>query len=166
MLPRDHFVSRILIQDNVGNTGKTFLAKYLGTFHNAVVFTNTTERDITCAYNKEPYVISDLARQWQDRSISYACMENLKNGIVFQNKYESCVKKFTPPSVIVFSNSLPTKHMLSLDRWKVVSLTRKDNEIHIQRLNCFNEDTFCNNNEHICNNKNIASSQSNNRFDK
>lgn len=109
--------------DNVGNTGKSFMARYLVAFHGAVIFSNGKCADIAHAYNNEPIVIFDLARTQEEKlDAVYLCMENFKNGRIFSPKYDSRFKVFATPHVIVFANFGPDKSKLSADRWKIQEL--------------------------------------------
>jgi hypothetical protein len=143
------------LHDQAGNSGKTFLSKYMHRHEQATIFTNTVERDVAHAYNKEPIVIFDIARSAEGKDLSFSLIEHLKNGCLFSNKYDSQVKQFSPPpAILVLSNSLPMKSKLSVDRWNVFSLsTYIDNIEFLQRLDCYNKHTDCTNNLHFCNNK-------------
>jgi len=140
----------IWLSDVVGNSGKSYLAKYLTLNHGAIVFNHTIENAVSFAYNEEPLVIFDFTRSTHLDQISYNCIEQLKNGNLFSTKYESRVKLFQPPTVVCFSNTLPPKNKLSLDRWIVFDLSDKE---ELVRLTCFNTTTPCTDNTHICNNK-------------
>ena len=58
----------------------------------------------------------DLARDKVDY-ISYGLLEVIKNGKVFSTKYESCLKEFKPPSMVVVINQCPAMDKLSADRY-------------------------------------------------
>jgi len=67
--------------DEVGNTGKSYMASYLRVHHNAIVFTNGKLADIACSYNMQPIVIFDLSRTLVDKiDHIYSCIEHFKNG--------------------------------------------------------------------------------------
>ena len=56
-------------------------------------------------------------------SISYSSLESIKNGMVCNTKYETGVKVFNSPHVIIFANFPPDKpELLSDDRWNVVNI--------------------------------------------
>lgn len=107
------------IWDSAGNTGKSFMAKYLMVRHDATIFTNGKIADIAFAYNFEPVVIFDLARTQADKiDHIYQVAESFKNGVLFSSKYESGKKVFCPPHVVVFANFPPEAGKLSADRLK------------------------------------------------
>lgn len=72
---------------------------------------------------REPSVlIWDLPRVRQGY-IDYAGLEEVKNGVFFNGKYESgMVLMQNTPHVIVFANFAPELDKLSADRWEVVDL--------------------------------------------
>jgi len=109
--------------DSAGNTGKSFMARYLVAFHGAVIYSNGKVADIAHAYNNEPVVIFDLARTQEDKlDAVYLAMENFKNGRIFSPKYDSRFKVFAVPHVMVFANFAPDQSKLSADRWKIHEL--------------------------------------------
>lgn len=107
--------------DTVGNTGKSWIADYIRTNKNGIKFENGKSADIAYIYRNEPIVMFDLSRS-QEQFFNYSIIENFKNGYLYSPKYESCIKNFTKPHVIVFSNFDPDRSKLSADRWDVVRL--------------------------------------------
>jgi len=64
-------------------------------------------------------VIWDLPRSAMG-NISYATLEAVKNGMVCNTKYETGVKIFNSPHIIVFANFPPdSPAQLSEDRWVI-----------------------------------------------
>ena len=117
--------------ESVGNVGKSAFVKYMVVKHKALfcdggkksdlinlVF-NTNMDDVKC-------VIWDLPRSTKG-NISYATLECVKNGMVCNTKYETGVKVFNPPHVIVFANFPPDDvKQLSEDRWEIQELPSRD----------------------------------------
>ena len=113
--------------DHRGNTGKSYFSDYLMATANATVFTSGKMADIALAYKNEPIVVFDLTRTQADKMDHvYALIEGFKNGRLFSPKYESQVKIFKPPHVIVFANFVPDQqdryNKLSEDRWVIHEL--------------------------------------------
>ena len=77
--------------------------------------------DIKYAYEGERVVLFDLTRSQQEH-FNYEVMESVKNGTMFSGKYESKVKVYASPHVVVFANWLPDYSKLSMDRWDVWDL--------------------------------------------
>ena len=113
--------------NEVSNTGKSYMASYLRVHHGAIVYTNSKITDIACACNMEPIVIFDLSRTQADKIDHICtCIEHFKNSSIFSAKYNSHMKLFVPPHVIIFANLVPhadsRKAVLSQDRWMVINL--------------------------------------------
>lgn len=105
--------------DAVGGSGKSAFAGGLG--RRAYVITGGRHGDIFYAYNREPVVIFDLCRDFEDR-VPYSLMEHFKNGYFLNTKYESRPIRFPPPHVVVFANFLPDQSRLSHDRWNIITI--------------------------------------------
>lgn len=106
--------------DVAGGVGKSFLVDFIVSFHDGVCFTSGKMADIAHAYNYQRVVIFDLSRTQEDKlDAVYSLLEQFKNGRIFSPKYESHVKVFDVPHVLVFANFEPDKTKLSADRWKV-----------------------------------------------
>jgi len=104
--------------DHVGNTGKSFFAKYLRVVFYAFQCESADHRDVAHAYKGESIVVFDYART-SDVHKCYATLEKLKDGAIFSPKYDSQMKCFVPPHVVVFANYPPMMDKLSLDRWRI-----------------------------------------------
>ena len=104
--------------DERGNSGKTFLSKYLISKKGAVRFENGRSCDIKFAYKGEKIVLFDLSRSQEER-FNYEVLESLKNGVMFSSKYASSMRVFCVPHVVVFCNWAPNCEKLSQDRWDV-----------------------------------------------
>ena len=63
----------------------------------------------------------DLARDSHDY-VNYGALEQLKNGLVYNTKYESGMRMFDTPHVVVFSNFPPDETKISPDRVKLTTL--------------------------------------------
>lgn len=109
------------VYDEHGGKGKTYLARYLIDKYDAFYSNGGKTGDIAYAYNYENIVIFDFTRDTENY-VNYQCMEALKNGMISCNKYESTVKKFDTPHVIVFANFLPADGKLSKDRLVILEL--------------------------------------------
>lgn len=110
------------IVDETGGQGKTYLSKYLIAEHDAFYTTGGKGADIVHAYNNQRVIIFDFSRD-KDGFVSYAVIEQLKNGLVFSGKYNSAFKvRPHQAHVIVFSNFEPDQSKLSRDRWKITRL--------------------------------------------
>jgi hypothetical protein len=117
----------IWFTDVIGNTGKTWMSRYLlATLReNCIRLENSKSDNIKYAYNGERVVIFDYSRSQADH-VNYEVIESVKNGIMFSGKYESCSKTFDIPHVVIFANFEPDLTKLSADRWDVRHFTEED----------------------------------------
>lgn len=114
------------VYDFAGNTGKSFFLSYMCANYGAISFSPARVVDLAFAYDMQKIVLFDLARTTapsEDKAHAldslYSFIEMLKNGRIFSSKYESVVKSFTPPHVMVVANFPPDRSKLSDDRWRI-----------------------------------------------
>ncbi len=80
---------------------------------------------------RQPFIVLfDLPRSMGSK-ISYVAMENIKNGCIFNAKYESGMLLFNSPHMIVMANVPPDTHMMSPDRWVIKCLDYEEDLAHI-----------------------------------
>nr|WAE42152.1 MAG: replication associated protein [Cressdnaviricota sp.] len=108
--------------DPVGGAGKTQFCKYMAVKHGATVLNNAGTADLAHAIPAAPkIVILNLERTVEGR-VNYGMLERCKDGMLFSAKYESRMKLFNSPHVVVFANFGPDRFAMSADRWCVVEL--------------------------------------------
>lgn len=107
--------------DSCGNHGKTYLATHLVDTMGAFYSNGGKAVDLTYAYDGQPVVIFDYVRDSKDY-VNYGVIEQLKNGILMSTKYESGMKRFSKPHVVVFANFRPELSKMSADRWEIIEL--------------------------------------------
>lgn len=110
----------IWVYDPLGNKGKTVLCKHLCCNNNFLRLTNGKTNDISYVW-KGQHIVFDFSRS-QEEVINYGVLEDLKNGMITSYKYESCVKHYEVPHVLVMSNFLPNVKKMSLDRWLIYQI--------------------------------------------
>lgn len=117
------------IVDKKGNSGKSFLVKYLAIKYD-VIIANGKGNDVLHAIAKYdekiglsrlPVIICDLPRHNADY-INYGTIEMIKNGLVYSGKYEGAQLLFDIPHVFVFANSFPEEGKWSIDRYNVIDI--------------------------------------------
>lgn len=122
----------IWVYENVGKVGKTSLARYMMWNYDSLYITEGKKTDIiNIVYNyvlvKElNVVILDIPRE-NNNNCSYKSLEEIKNGIICNTKYETGSKLINPPHIVVFSNFPPQYEKFSSDRWKVFEIV--DNKL-------------------------------------
>nr|WAE42505.1 MAG: replication associated protein [Cressdnaviricota sp.] len=113
--------------EDTGNFGKSAFCKYMIVKHKALFCSGGKHSDIiNLVFNQNMddtrIVIFDIPRAHKG-AISYSALESIKNGMVCNTKYETGVKVFNSPHIIIFANFEPNKpDELSLDRWNIVNL--------------------------------------------
>lgn len=118
--------------DPVGNTGKTWLARYLlanklaymvkqcgGSYHFATVMANA----IASGWDQR-CIVFDLPRSAEEHAI-YSSIEEVKDGVVTALKYQGGTLLFNQPHVLVFANFRPKLSAISLDRWQIHEICHK-----------------------------------------
>lgn len=107
--------------DEYGNSGKSFISKYLQLTRDTYYITGGKQNDILYGYEGQQLVIIDLARTYADNlEHIYTIIENLKNGQYLSTKYETKQKLFEIPYIMVMANFKPDKTRLSNDRWDII----------------------------------------------
>lgn len=113
-----------------GGVGKSTFCKYLCHKHKAVYIDEGKKSDlINIIYNIETInsksiIAIDIPRD-NGNSVSYKAIEQIKNGMICNTKYETGMKLFNSPHLIIFSNCYPEKEKLSKDRWMIGRITDK-----------------------------------------
>lgn len=110
------------VYDEEGCKGKTQFCKFMAVHHGATVLGNGALKDIAYALPDNPtIVLFNLTRCVEDH-INYTAIEAIKDGMILSSKYESKMKLFNSPHVMIFSNTEPQYEAMSKDRWKVIKL--------------------------------------------
>lgn len=111
--------------DKEGNSGKTWLSRYLLLERSDVIrFENGRSADVKFAYRGQRIVIFDYSRSVEGH-LNYEVIESIKNGLIFNSKYESRSLVYAIPHVVVFANFEPDKDKLSADRWDIRFINNK-----------------------------------------
>lgn len=127
------------ICDRKGNCGKTTLAKHLCLTRSDVIYLSGKCADMKYAVWKWlqkkqlSVAILDFTRS-QENYISYQGIEEIKNGIFFNTKYESEMCVYNSPHVLIFANFMPDMDALSLDRWRIYELNDDTNTLDTDGL--------------------------------
>jgi len=96
------------VYDSEGNSGKSYISKYLQLTRDTYYITGGKQNDILYGYEGQQTVIIDLARTYADNlEHIYTIIENLKNGQYLSTKYETRQKLFETPHIMVMANFKP-----------------------------------------------------------
>lgn len=58
--------------------------------------------------------------------VSYSAIEEIKNGMFFNGKFESSMVMFNTPHIVIFANFLPDTSKLSKDRWVIENISNTE----------------------------------------
>lgn len=117
--------------EDQGNTGKSWMTKYLAAMHDACIMTVGKKADMAYLYSKNPskIVVFDLSRttapgEGREHFLdgAYSLAEDLKNGMITSYKYDSSNVLTTGCHVIFFANFEPDMTKWSIDRYFITRL--------------------------------------------
>jgi len=101
-----------------GGLGKSTFVKHMVDYEDVAFINKGKYGDmINQIYNYEDVpeiVMIDIPRSMT--KISYSALEDIKNGLIANSKYETGFKRFNPPHIIVFCNFAPEYDAFSDDR--------------------------------------------------
>lgn len=111
----------IFIVDVIGNSGKSWFCDYVQELKsNVQIITPGKKTDMALAFCTTTEILFlDAPRSKQSEYIQYDFLEDIKNGRIFSSKYNSKMKYFPSPHVIVMMNENPDMTKLSEDRYDV-----------------------------------------------
>lgn len=115
----------IFVVDEIGNSGKSWFAHFHTSKNKNIsqVLLPGKKSDMAFVLKANlKYLFLDAPRSKQGEYIQYDFLEDLKNGYVFSNKYESRIKTYEPMHVIVNMNEKPDMSKLSEDRYDIINI--------------------------------------------
>lgn len=91
--------------------------------------TGGNNANLCCAFikGKFDYAVFDMARCTDLNKVSWKFIECLKDGWLLSEKYNSCMRIFNPPKIIMFSNECPPKDVFTHDRYDMYTI--QDNKL-------------------------------------
>lgn len=112
-----------------GDEGKSLFAEYMEFIDEAfeVPPFSCMEDIMQCVMGVPPsktYLI-DLPRALPKNRMAsfFAGIESLKNGVMYDKRYHFKKRRIDRPCIVVFSNKEPNKYYLSLDRWRLWTIS-------------------------------------------
>lgn len=114
--------------DKIGKTGKTWLCQYIAHMMKGFYVSSGKMSDIAHAWGLQKTVVFNLTRE-KEQTVNYGGMEAFKDGAFFSPKYDSKTK-IIPGfcRVLVAANWEPQYRLMSVDRWMVVEISKKDDQ--------------------------------------
>lgn len=118
------------VYDPKGNSGKSFLTKYIALTENCVIADGKKENvfnQLNEMCNEQDLevtiIVLDIPRHnQQEYELNYGMLEALKDGVIYSGKYKGGKVFLDEPHVIVFSNSEPLYEKFTPDRWNVIKI--------------------------------------------
>lgn len=111
--------------DPAGNHGKTWLSIHLWERGMALVVprASCTAHDLSAyvcsSYRGEEFIIIDIPRAGKVGTSLYEAMEEIKDGLVFDHRYQGRCRNIRGAKLIVFTNTKLDTEKLSKDRWRL-----------------------------------------------
>jgi len=119
-----------------GGWGKSLLATYMVDNMNGIMVSGA-KKDVLFGVSqmvekgRDPeLVVVDIPRVNKD-AVSVQAIEMIKNGMFYNEKYESGMCRFPRPHIVCFSNHPPPLQKMSRDRWVVVKLDWTDTWVEV-----------------------------------
>lgn len=113
----------IFIIDRTGNTGKSWFSKYYSQLmpDKCQILYPGKKADMAYMIDVTRSIFFlDCPRSKQNEFLQYDIMEEIKNRMVFNTKYESYMKFLKKNHLVVFMNENPDESKLSADRYKII----------------------------------------------
>lgn len=115
--------------DDLGNTGKFYLIRYLASNYDAVIFSGGKNDRIQHQYEGEKTVVFDFPRALHSTDkdfVSYMAIEAIKNGMTSRMYGERTLFVSQILHVVCFFNFDPDLIKFSQDRWDITYLIAAD----------------------------------------
>lgn len=119
------------IWSDEGGVGKTSTCAYIEHNYDGVCIVNGKGADIKnqvinfLEENSLDVLIINVPR-CNENHVSYAAIEEIKDGLIYSGKYEGGFANIEHPHVIVISNFYPETYKLSEDRWNIIELKKSE----------------------------------------
>ena len=119
----DRWVNHIF--DPLGNSGKSVFCEYLSYLklsHELPMLKDMQDlMGFAFSFSTKPAYVIDMPRGLDKRKLAefYSGIECLKNGFIFDKRYQGRMKRFDRPQICTFGNAWPDVRLLSQDRWKL-----------------------------------------------
>lgn len=121
LIPPEYFSRKIIwYYDNSGSMGKSEFCRRMGILHKASLVTGKQNgKDVAFYIGEDPKIILFDLERGDSCRFDYHMIQYLKNGQIFSPKYESGVKFFNKPHIVIFSNEMPDIDALTHDKWDI-----------------------------------------------
>lgn len=115
----------LVVQDEIGGAGKTTLAKWMVANHKATYVPPMQDGQdfmaMVMAKPEDNCYIFDIPRSEsiKQKKGLWSAVEQVKNGYLYDKRYQWREKWIDPPKIVVFTNDTVPQDALSIDRWDI-----------------------------------------------
>lgn len=112
------------IWEPIGEVGKSAYCKYLCVKYNSIYLSTGKRTDLlnliynVKIINSKKIFCVNIPRN-EGNKVSYTVLEEIKDGLVCNTKYETGFKAFNSPHLVVFANYPPVRKAVTTKRWKI-----------------------------------------------
>lgn len=123
-----------------GNNGKSWLAKHLVAKYNYAYVPAMPDFEdymfMAMAHPNAKGFVFDVPRAdtLKAKKAMWMAMETIKNGYLYDKRYEFKERWIEPPKMLVFANEEPPREVLTKDRWRTYYITNMWGEEHLEKL--------------------------------
>lgn len=109
--------------DPYGNTGKSWLCNYLYETGKGYYVPPTIDtvkgliQFVASGYRNEEIIVIDIPRSWKWSEQLYTAIESIKDGLIYDTRYNASTRNIRGVKILVLSNTEPKLNKLSKDRW-------------------------------------------------
>lgn len=111
--------------DPIGHAGKTWFSKYIFEKYPDKTQVLRIGKKADLAHSIDPrrtIFLFDIPRRGLE-FLQYSVLEEIKDGLVYSPKYDSCTKRLKTSHVVVFTNEEPDMNALTYDRYKITRIS-------------------------------------------
>lgn len=116
-----------VVYDPAGSHGKSWLCNHLFETRTGFIVPPTIDtvkgmmQWIASGYKGETYLVIDIPRtlKWSDEL--YIAIESIKDGLVYDTRYNARMRNIRGVKVLIFTNTRPRIDALSKDRWVILN---------------------------------------------
>lgn len=110
--------------NKTGRSGKTYLVKWMLANHKCVYIPPQMKTALSLiqwahGYPSDAYII-DLPRNTKNLEELYGAIESIKDGYTYDPRYSNKFRLSKSPRILVLTNNMPPKKLLSDDRWIII----------------------------------------------
>lgn len=124
--------------DEQGNNGKSWLCNAL--YERGIAFycpatlrsIDAMVKFVCSGYDNEEMIVIDIPRAYKWTDADYIAIEQIKDGLIADDRYSAKIRNIRGVKVLVMCNSMPKVGKLSADRWRIHT-TEELSRCEIQR---------------------------------